>query len=508
MLRALWAPTSALEWAQVLLMNVDRLCRPRMGAEHVCHFLNTLPVPDELQLVIQDPYYDLCPESAWPITSAKIGSQNSILIVLDRKTISTGGLPNHRANHQSHFATFGWSRPVWSLLLDRADFSSGALEPTLLCPSYSSMASYGPFRHRNCAPQINNLKHLTNLRMSMEPSSFDINSLPHGLRRPLEFRTAQRRRCSTRLAQPTRRATYLCVIQVNDAQASGVGVFMCRGYSEACILTYGVETPVPPMLHDTPNKGIFRLRFGYPGELGLSSLLLHVQTNIRARRILIPGINHHISIECIGHQTVPYFYGNTARKNGYIPVPSFRASGTGKPLADTFSTMMSLAARRVNQIRAAHRTKLGLLLRLLLDSGRVNIESPSRLLQPPFRKEEVCFSSVWSRLTITVKHAVTDGPVPFELSLPALIQEQSPIDRIDTDRHMIDTDSTEAIRDAHEESLLRLCFLLHVLPGYLPEAESASTLCPDNVTAIVHLHIKDLARFSTRLEEAQSQVIP
>jgi hypothetical protein len=48
---------------------------------------------------------------------------------------------------------------------------------------------------------------------------------------------------------------------------------------------------------------------------------------------------------------------------------------------------------------------------------------------------------------------------------------------------------------AHEESLLRLCFLfLHVLPGYLPETESASTLCPDNVTAIVHLHIKDLVR--------------
>jgi hypothetical protein len=47
---------------------------------------------------------------------------------------------------------------------------------------------------------------------------------------------------------------------------------------------------------------------------------------------------------------------------------------------------------------------------------------------------------------------------------------------------------------AHEESLLRLCFLLHVLPDYLPETESASTLCPDNVTTIVHLHIKDLAR--------------
>ncbi|KAJ7636160.1 hypothetical protein B0H17DRAFT_1279556 [Mycena rosella] len=69
--------------------------------------------------------------------------------------------------------------------------------------------------------------------------------------------------------------------------------------------------------------------------------------------------------------------------------------------------MMLPAARWVNQIRT---TKLGLFLRLLLDFGRVNnIESPSRLLQDPFRKEEVCFSSVWSRLTITVRYAVTDG---------------------------------------------------------------------------------------------------
>ncbi|KAJ6552615.1 hypothetical protein DFH09DRAFT_1085795 [Mycena vulgaris] len=45
-----------------------------------------------------------------------------------------------------------------------------------------------------------------------------------------------------------------------------------------------------------------------------------------------------------------------------------------------------------------------------------------------------------------------------------------------------------------EESLLQLCFLLPVLPGYLPEAESAITLFHDNVTAIVCLHIKDLAR--------------
>jgi hypothetical protein len=69
--------------------------------------------------------------------------------------------------------------------------------------------------------------------------------------------------------------------------------------------------------------------------------------------------------------------------------------------------MMSPAARRVNQIRTAHQTKLGLFLRLLLDFGRVDVESPS-LLQPPFRKE-VCFSGVCSRLTITVKYAVTDG---------------------------------------------------------------------------------------------------
>ncbi|KAJ6507585.1 hypothetical protein DFH09DRAFT_1101190 [Mycena vulgaris] len=45
-----------------------------------------------------------------------------------------------------------------------------------------------------------------------------------------------------------------------------------------------------------------------------------------------------------------------------------------------------------------------------------------------------------------------------------------------------------------EESLLQLYFLLRVLPGYLPEAEGVITLCHDNVTAIVRLHIKDLAR--------------
>ncbi|KAJ6464689.1 hypothetical protein DFH09DRAFT_1113023 [Mycena vulgaris] len=46
------------------------------------------------------------------------------------------------------------------------------------------------------------------------------------------------------------------------------------------------------------------------------------------------------------------------------------------------------------------------------------------------------------------------------------------------------------------ESLLQLCFLLHVLPGYLlrvAKAESAITLCHDNVMAIVRLQIKDLA---------------
>jgi hypothetical protein len=57
---------------------------------------------------------------------------------------------------------------------------------------------------------------------------------------------------------------------------------------------------------------------------------------------------------------------------------------------------------------------------------------------------------------------------------------------------------------AHEESLLRLCFLLHVLPGYLPETESASTLCPDNVTAIVHLHIKDPGEVG--LDESNAQI--
>ncbi|KAJ7504987.1 hypothetical protein B0H11DRAFT_1905058 [Mycena galericulata] len=28
----------------------------------------------------------------------------------------------------------------------------------------------------------------------------------------------------------------------------------------------------------------------------------------------------------LGHQTVPYFYGMTARKNGYVPVPSGRST--------------------------------------------------------------------------------------------------------------------------------------------------------------------------------------
>jgi hypothetical protein len=44
----------------------------------------------------------------------------------------------------------------------------------------------------------------------------------------------------------------------------------------------------------------------------------------------------------------------------YVRRQQFRASATGKPLADAFSTMMSLAARRLNQIRTAHQTKLGL----------------------------------------------------------------------------------------------------------------------------------------------------
>ncbi|KAJ6615944.1 hypothetical protein B0H10DRAFT_1949531 [Mycena sp. CBHHK59/15] len=39
------------------------------------------------------------------------------------------------------------------------------------------------------------------------------------------------------------------------------------------------------------------------------------------------------------------------------------------------------------------------------------------------------------------------------------------------------------------------------------EAEGAITLCHNNFTAIMCLHIKDLARFSARLEEAQSQVM-
>jgi hypothetical protein len=44
----------------------------------------------------------------------------------------------------------------------------------------------------------------------------------------------------------------------------------------------------------------------------------------------------------------------------YVRRQQFRTSATGKPLADVFSTMMSLAARRLNQIRTAHQTKLGL----------------------------------------------------------------------------------------------------------------------------------------------------
>jgi hypothetical protein len=69
--------------------------------------------------------------------------------------------------------------------------------------------------------------------------------------------------------------------------------------------------------------------------------------------------------------------------------------------------------RPSDQIRA--------ILCLLLDFGCVDVESPPRLLQPPFRKE-VCFSGVWSRLTITkIRRNGWYVRVPFELSSPALM---------------------------------------------------------------------------------------
>ncbi|KAJ7662417.1 hypothetical protein B0H17DRAFT_1144357 [Mycena rosella] len=67
--------------------------------------------------------------------------------------------------------------------------------------------------------------------------------------------------------------------------------------------------------------------------------------------------------------------------------------------------MMSPSARRVNQIRTALRTKLGLFLRLSLDFGRINdIESPSTSIQ----ERGGVFQLSWSRLTIAVKYTVTD----------------------------------------------------------------------------------------------------
>ncbi|KAJ6598778.1 hypothetical protein B0H10DRAFT_1959234 [Mycena sp. CBHHK59/15] len=184
----------------------------------------------------------------------------------------------------------------------------------------------------------------------------------------------------------------------------------------------------------------------------------------------------------------------------FFPFPMFSVSGIG--IIARLERMVSFVAEEEDAVPPAVDVVSGPKPKLLIANQNLNLSAQVVIqlgmkLNLIFERIEKEFQVV---ITRTISYAGTKHVWELFNALICFDLTGKPLD--------VPTISWTEITIFEQQELVKLSVEASIIVVIVvAEAEGAITLCHNNFTAIMCLHIKDLARFSARLEEAQSQVM-